>query len=87
MTENLNYSSYTNLPVRTCLKADKAFPVIEVTTPHKGVVFVEVKEVDKGLFRHATEIYRETKYVVNELRNLETEAKEFLLREWLKTTS
>lgn len=65
------------------MKADKANPVIEVITPHKGVVFVEVKEVNKGLFRRATEVDRNTEKVLQELRELEYEAKEYLLSEWL----
>ena len=82
--ENINYNLYTRLPTKTMMKADKANPVIEVITPHKGVVFVEVKEVDKGMFRKATEIDRKTDYVINELRNLEHEAKEYLLTKWLQ---
>ncbi len=80
--ENINYSHYTMLKCKTLVKADKANPVIEVLTPHKGVVFVEIKEVDKGIFRKATEIDRMTNGVISELRNLESEAKDFLLARW-----
>lgn len=54
--ENINYNIYTRLPCQTLMKADKANPVIEVITPHKGVVFLEIKQVDKGMFRRATEV-------------------------------
>lgn len=83
MNENLNYASYTRLPTKTFLKADKANPVIEVLTPHKGVVFVEIKTVDKGMFRPATEIDKPTQVVLKELYDLEREAKNYLLTQWL----
>ena len=81
--ENINYRKYTRLPCQTLMKADKANPVIEVITPHKGVVFIEIKEVDKGMFRKAIEIDRKTDEVIAELWKLEDEAKNYLLSEWL----
>lgn len=85
--ENINYNIYTRLPCQTLMKADKANPVIEVVTPHKGVVFVEIKEVDKGMFRRATEVDKKTDSVIQELWKLEDEAKDFLLSKWLKNES
>lgn len=79
----INYSLYTKLPTKVLNKVDRANPVIEVLTPDKGVVFVEVKKVDKGFFRKATEIDKATNEVIGELRKLEYEAKEFLLSKWL----
>jgi len=83
-TENINYGAYTRLPTKVLNKADQANPVIEVLTPHKGVVFVEIKTVDKGFFRKATEIDRKTDSVTQELVTLEEEAKIFLLKNWIK---
>ena len=83
ITENINYNLYTRLPCRTLMKADKANPVVEVITPHKGVVFIEIKEVEKGIFRKATEVDKKTNSVINELFVLEIEAKNYLLDKWL----
>jgi hypothetical protein len=82
--ENINYNQYTRLPCRTLMKADEANPVVEVITPHKGVVFVEIKEVDKGMFRKATEIDKKTDFVMAELWKLEDEAKDYLLSKWTR---
>lgn len=82
-TENINYNYYTKLPTRLLVKADNANPVIEVITPHKGGVFVEIKRVDKGLFRRAAEIDKKTDDVISELRQLERESKDYLLNEWI----
>ena len=83
-TENINYSYYTRLPVKTLMKADKANPVLEVLTPQRGSVFLEIKSIDKGLFRRATEVDRNTNEVVNELIQLEVEARTYLLDKWLR---
>ena len=83
-TQNINYKQYTKLPCRILVKADRSNPVIEVSTPHKGVVFVELKEVDKGIFRPATEVDKKTYDVIAELQKLEDESKNFLLKRWLK---
>lgn len=82
-TENINYNSYTRLPSKVLMKADKTNPVIEVITPHKGVVFVEIKEIDKGMFRRATEVDKKTNEVIKELWKLEDDAKDYLLNKWL----
>ena len=83
--ENINYGKYTQLPTKVMNKADRLNPVVEVQTPHKGVVFVEIKKVDKGVFRTATEIDKQTNEVVDELIKLEIEARSFLLQQWLRT--
>lgn len=86
-TKNINYNLYTLLPATTVMKADNANPVIEVLTPHRGVVFIEIKTVDRGMFRPATEIDRNTNDVIAQLRNLEHEAKNYLLSEWLNRSN
>lgn len=65
------------------MKADRANAVIEVVTPHKGVVFIEITEVDKGVFRKATEVGKQTNRVIEEIWQLENEAKNYLLNQWL----
>lgn len=84
-TKNINYKFYTKLPTEIFNKADKANPVIEVLTPHKGVVFVEIKKVDSGLFRKATEVDRKTVDVISELLELERQAKDYLLDKWVSS--
>lgn len=81
--ETINYNLYTRLPVQVLQKAEQMNSVIKVITPHKGVVFVELKTVDKGLFRQASEVDQSTNYVLQELRTLEREARDYLLNEWL----
>lgn len=80
----INYTLYTRLRVNLLQKADQGPAVIEVITPHKGVVFVEITEVDKGMFRKTTEVSRQTNSVIRDLWRLEAEAKDYLLQEWLK---
>ena len=83
-TKNVNYGLLTRLPVKVVAKADRLNPVIEVETPHKGTVFVELKVIENGLFRKATELDKKTDYVAEELYKLEREAKEYLLSKWLE---
>ena len=85
-TQTIRYELYTKLPTFLVNKAEQANPIIEVITPHKGAVIVEIKRVDSGIFRRATEVSKETQDVINELRTLEWEAKNYLLGEWLKTS-
>jgi len=82
--EIINYNLYTRLPCKLLQKAGNANPIIEVITPDKGVVFGEIKEIDKGMFRRATEVDRRTNTVIQELRRLEDDATQYLLTKWLK---
>lgn len=83
MQQLINYSEYTKLPCRTLVKADRANPLVEVKTPHKGMVFVEIKKVDSGMFRQATEIDKKIDEILDEIWKLENEAKDYLLHQWL----
>lgn len=83
MVETINYNLYTRLPVRVLQKAEQLNNVLEVITPHKGVVFVELKTVDRGIFRQASEVEKNTNYVLEELRTLEREARDYLMEQWL----
>lgn len=80
--QNINYGLYTKLPCRTLSKAGEVNFVVEVKTPHKGVVFVEIAEVDKGIFRRATELNRPTIKVMDDIWKLENESMDYLLEKW-----
>ena len=85
MNQNFNYQPYTRLPVKAYQKADQLGPILEVITPHKGWVTIELTRIDKGIFRKATELPRETEDVLRQLLELERDAKEYLLTQWLTT--
>lgn len=84
---NIDYGLYTKLPCRTLMKADKANPVVEVITPHKGVVFVEIKDLDKGMFRQPKEFDKKTDEVVREIWKLEDESMDYLMTKWKNNES
>jgi len=83
-SENINYNNYTRLPCKTFVKADRANPVIEVRTPHKGIVFIEIKKVESGMFKPSCEVDRSTNSVIDQLHALEDEAKNHLLSKWVQ---
>lgn len=87
MNPIINYQKYFKLPVKCYQKADRANSTIEVVTPHKGVVFVEIDKIDKGMFKTATNIQQETNNVISEILMLEKEAKDFLLNKWLSESN
>ena len=82
-TEIINYKLYTRLPCNIVNKSDKGNSVLEVLTPHNGAVIIELDFVDKGMFRKATLLPKQTEHVIDELYNLENEAKNWLLNNWL----
>ena len=77
-------SSYTKLPVREIVKAGYSRTSLEVTTPHKGKVFVEIKKQHSPFFGGDTETEKTTEEIIKELLALEVEAMEFLLNKWIK---
>ena len=84
MNQTINYQEMTRLPVEVLAKADQMSPIIKVTTP-TGTVIVELKEVEKGIFRKASMVDVDTRIVLNKLRDLESESMDFLLEKWLET--
>lgn len=79
----IQYKHYTKLLLRLSNKVDNAGAVLEISTPHKGIVIVELTKIDKGLFRSAKELYKQTDEVISEIRKIEYEAKDYLLDKWL----
>lgn len=85
--QTIPYWQYTKLKVNLFQKAEKMNPILEVFTPHKGAVIIELHKVDKGFFRKATELPKETQEVIKELYKLEREAKDYLLDQWLSPSN
>lgn len=79
----VSWQSITRLPVREIVKSDSVGGAIEVITPHKGAVYIDYKETT-GMF---TKKLVDKKYteIVAQLRELDWEAKEYLLGQWLNT--
>lgn len=81
-----NLQQFTFLPLRVVEFADRLFPDVMVTTPHKGNVQVKLKEEHYPfIFGSTTQTERHCVEVVAELRNLEQDSVDFLISEWKKT--
>lgn len=83
MHNQINYNLYTRLPAQILSKTDSPNSVLEVKTPHKGTVFIELKKVDTGMFKKASEVSVDIIEIVRTLGDLECEAKNYLLAQWL----
>jgi hypothetical protein len=87
MTKVINQSlqEYTLLPLKVVSLASKPFPDVILETPHKGNVSIPLKEEHYPfLFGSATQTDRHVPNIVRDIRNIEEEAKDFLLKNWVE---
>ncbi len=78
---NIDYTKYTILPIREVHYINRAFPAIEIDTP-MGTRYIKTFATDKGLFRKATQIQKDLEKIITEIKVIEVESKEYLLRTW-----
>lgn len=79
---HISYEKITKLPVDEIVKADRVGGGIIVSTPHKGNIFIDFKEVTGFFTRRVIE--RPFGDILAEIQKLDDEAKEFLLDKWLE---
>ena len=78
----MNLQQVTKLPVIEITKSDGVGGAIQVQTPHKGTVIIDYKE-KAGFFGNKMQDKRMGE-IVKQIRDLEDEAREYLLGKWLK---
>lgn len=78
-TYQTHLTEMTRLPITEVVLQGKEGRALHVRTPHKGEVVIEYHT--QGIFREKN---REVGRVLAELRDLEWEAKEYLLSKWLR---
>lgn len=82
----IKLQEYTSLPLKVVDIADRRLPDVIVSTPHRGDVDVALKEEHYPfLFGSVSQTERHAYEVIAELRELERDAKDFLLAKWLKS--
>lgn len=83
-----NVSTLTRLPIKAVNVANSNNVNLIVTTPHKGEVVILTKQIHYPfLFGAVTKTDREPVDVLDELRKLELDARDFLFKEWLGSLS
>ena len=84
----MNIQDVIKLPIVVINRPDSAYPDVIVKTPHKGEVTVKLKETHYPfLFGSVTQIERYNEVVLRELYNIENDAKDFLLKQWVVENS
>lgn len=78
-------NEFTELPLRVVDLLNEYGVAIFVKTPHRGEVELKFKETIYGLFGAKGEITKTGTQLINELKTLETESKEYLFKKWLST--
>ena len=83
-TKIIDLQKFTRLPLSVISFADKIFPNIRVTTPHKGIVEVKLKETHYPFFfGSVNQTDKNSQQVLNELYKLEEESIDYLVKQWL----
>lgn len=80
----INYQEYSKLPIKHVVKPDSTKSHLEITTP-TGINYINLTKINFGFLGGANEIDLTIKEVIFQLRDIENEAKDYLLQEWLKT--
>lgn len=83
--QHIDLQHFTRLPLKSVLRSNSFFSELLVTTPHKGVVIVPVKELKHGLFSAPRQIDRNLDSVLRQLADIESDATDFLFRQWTDT--
>lgn len=79
MNTVINLSEFTRMPAVEIARGDSVGRALHIQTPHKGEVVLDYHE--QGIFREKN---KDMELLVSKIRNLEWEAKEYLLSKWLK---
>lgn len=82
ITPIINLQKYTRLPLSVIQVADKQFPTVIVKTP-TGETAIDLKETSYSLFGGLNVKEKSVVEVIEEIHELEVEAKNFLLNQWL----
>lgn len=83
MKEIINFQNYTKLPVSHLFNSNLMGSHLEIETP-TGIKIINLIEIDKGIFKQSSEINVPTQDIISQLANIENEAKDYLLKKWLK---
>jgi len=79
-SQKINFQDFTELPVTSHLRADTTGGVVEVITPHKGKVNLDMRY--DGMLNVYDKL---TTRLINEIKKLENESYEYLLDKWKKS--
>lgn len=79
----INYQEYSKLPIKHVVKPDSTKSHLEITTP-TGINYISLTKILYGMLGGGNEIDIPFKEVIYQLKNIENEAKDYLLQEWLK---
>lgn len=84
-TSKIDLQSFTKLPLKIVMVADKQLPDILIKTPHKGLVNIDLTSTHiPFIFGSTTETKKHLPQLAAELDALEKESKEFLLDKWIE---
>jgi len=79
-----NFQNYTKLPLREVTKLDEATGIaLHVVMPNR-VTIINYKQISKSFLGASRTIDTLPGDIIGRLRELEEEAKEYLLDKWLK---
>jgi len=82
--QTINYEDYTKLPVKHIIRQDSSSSHLEITIP-TGIKSISLTRVHSGFLGGANEVNLTPKEIISELKDIENEAVDYLLQEWLKT--
>lgn len=79
--------SLTTLPIEIVYVGSSQIPDIRVKTPHKGNTTIRLKETHYPfLFGSVSQTDKDSQEVISEIKRLESEARDYLLNEWVEKT-
>ena len=77
---------YTVLPLSIINRGDKLMDDIIVSTPHKGLVVIEAKDIHHPfLFGSTTQTDKSVDSIFREIHELERESVDYLINKWKET--
>ena len=87
-TPIINYQLFTKLPLKQLYATNKTGGIVEVKTPHKGTIEIDLeeREVVGFIFTHDENRPLRSEEIISKLRTLELESKQYLLNEWVKNS-
>ena len=82
-TQQITFQKYTSLPIKEIVKSDSIGTAIHIHAP-QGDSIVEYKEIHYPfLFGSTTSLDTPAGKIIRKLYEIEDEAKDYLLKQWL----